>query len=108
MLDTFCPMGPVIATADEIPDPNRLRLRTMLNGEVVQDESTSDMNFSVAYLVSYISSLATLEPGDVILTGTPAGLGCMRSPQVFLRPGDRVEVEIEGIGTLGNKVVAET
>jgi 2-keto-4-pentenoate hydratase/2-oxohepta-3-ene-1,7-dioic acid hydratase in catechol pathway len=107
MLDTFCPMGPTIATADEVPHPNNLRLQTMLNDEVVQDESTSDMVFSVPQLISYISSLATLEPGDVILTGTPAGLGCMRNPQVFLRPGDRVTVAIERIGVLTSPVTAE-
>jgi acylpyruvate hydrolase len=107
MLDTFCPLGPVMVTADEIPDPTRLRLQTTLNGEVVQDEGTWDMHFSVAALISYISSLATLEPGDLILTGTPAGLGCMRNPQVFLRPGDRIDVSIEGIGVLSNPVVAE-
>jgi len=107
MLDTFCPLGPVLVTADEIPEPNRLRLRTILNGETVQDECTSDMLFPVRFLISYISSLATLEPGDLILTGTPAGLGCMRQPPVFLQPGDHISVEIEGIGTLTNPVVAE-
>lgn len=107
MLDTFCPLGPVMVTADEVPHPDRLGLRTMLNGDIVQDECTSDMLFDVATLISYISSLATLEPGDVILTGTPAGLGCMREPQLFLRAGDRVEVAIEGIGILTNPVVRE-
>ena len=107
MLDTFCPMGPVLVTADEIPDPNALRLRATLNGEIVQDQSTSDMLFSVAALISYISSLTTLEPGDIILTGTPAGLGCMRDPQIFLKPGDRITVSIEGIGVLDNPVIAE-
>jgi acylpyruvate hydrolase len=107
MLDTFCPLGPVLLTADEVPDPNALRLRTTLNGETVQDQSTSDMIFPVAGLISYLSSLSTLEPGDVILTGTPAGLGCMRQPQVFLKPGDRIAVTIDGIGTLDNPTVAE-
>jgi len=107
MLDTFCPLGPVLLTADEVPDPNALRLRTTLNGETMQDQSTADMIFSVTALISYISSLATLEPGDIILTGTPAGLGCMRSPQVFLKPGDRIAVTIDGIGTLDNPVIAE-
>ena len=106
MLDTFCPMGPVLVTANEVPVPNALRLRTILNGETVQDQSTSDMVFSVARLISYISSLSTLEPGDVILTGTPAGLGCMRNPQLFLQSGDRISVEIEGIGRLDNPVIA--
>jgi 2-keto-4-pentenoate hydratase/2-oxohepta-3-ene-1,7-dioic acid hydratase in catechol pathway len=107
MLDTFCPLGPVLVTRDEIPDPGALRLRTTLNGKMVQEASTSDMVFSVPFLIRYISSLATLEPGDVILTGTPAGIGCNRKPQVFLQPGDQVSVNIEGIGTLCNPVVAE-
>jgi 2-keto-4-pentenoate hydratase/2-oxohepta-3-ene-1,7-dioic acid hydratase in catechol pathway len=107
MLDTFCPLGPVLLTADEIPNPGQLRLRTLLNGQTVQDASTGDMVFTVPLLISYISSLATLEPGDVILTGTPAGIGCNRNPQVFLRAGDHVSVEIDGIGTLTNPVVAE-
>jgi acylpyruvate hydrolase len=107
MLDTFCPLGPVLATRDEIPDPDALRLKTTLNGQTVQDASTSDMVFPVPFLVSYISSLATLEPGDLILTGTPAGIGCNRKPQVFLRSGDTVSVQIDGIGTLSNPVVAE-
>jgi len=107
MLDAFCPLGSVLTTADEVPDPNALRLRTILNGETVQDESTSDMVFPVAALISYISSLSTLEPGDVILTGTPAGLGCMRDPPVFLKPGDQVTVTVDKIGRLDNPVIAE-
>jgi acylpyruvate hydrolase len=107
MLDTFCPLGPALVTADEVSDPGSLRLRTILNGRTMQDACTSDMVFSVPFLISYISSLATLERGDLILTGTPAGIGCNRKPQVFLRPGDRVSVEIDGIGMLTNPVVAE-
>src|SRR5262249_44346578 len=107
MLDTFCPLGPVLLTADEVPEPGSLRLRTTLNGQTVQDAGTSDMVFSVPFLISYISSLATLEPGDLILTGTPAGIGCNCNPQVFLQPGDHVAVTINGIGTLTNPVVAE-
>jgi acylpyruvate hydrolase len=107
MLDTFCPLGPVLLTADEVSDPASLRLKTTLSGRTVQDERLSDMVFSVSYLVHYISSLATLEPGDVILTGTPAGVGCNKQPQVFLHPGDRVCVQIDAIGTLTNPVVAE-
>jgi acylpyruvate hydrolase len=107
MLDTFCPLGPVLLTADEVPDPSALRLRTTLNGRTVQDGRASDMVFSVPFLVSYVSSLATLEPGDLILTGTPAGIGCNQNPQVFLRPGDVVGVTIDGVGTLTNPVVAE-
>jgi acylpyruvate hydrolase len=107
MLDTFCPLGPVLLTADEVPDTTALRLRTVLNGRTVQDACTSDMVFSVPFLVSYVSSLATLEPGDLILTGTPAGVGCNRQPQVFLRPGDQVSVTVGDVGTLSNPVVAE-
>jgi 2-keto-4-pentenoate hydratase/2-oxohepta-3-ene-1,7-dioic acid hydratase in catechol pathway len=107
MLDTFCPLGPALVTRDEIPEPGRLRLRTILNGRTVQDGCTSDMVFSIPSLISYISSLATLEPGDLILTGTPAGIGCNRTPQVFLQVDDRVEVRIEGVGSLSNPVVAE-
>lgn len=107
MLDTFCPLGPVLVTRDETPDPDSLRLKTILNEKTVQDACASDMVFSVPFLISYISSLATLEPGDVILTGTPAGIGCNQKPQVFLQTGDRISVRIEGIGTLTNPVVAE-
>jgi acylpyruvate hydrolase len=107
MLDTFCPLGPVLATRDEIPNPASLCLNTRLNGQTVQEACTADMVFSVPFLISYISSLATLEPGDVILTGTPAGIGCNQNPQVFLQPGDQISIEIEGIGTLANPVVAE-
>jgi acylpyruvate hydrolase len=107
MLDTFCPLGPVLLTADEVLDPDQLHLKTTLNGRTVQDECTSDMVFSVRFLISYISSLATLEPGDIILTGTPAGIGCNQRPQVFLRGGDRLGVEIQGIGILANPVIEE-
>jgi acylpyruvate hydrolase len=107
MLDTFCPLGPALLTQDEVPDPGCLHLETSLNGQKVQDRWTSDMVFSVPFLVSYVSSLATLEPGDVILTGTPAGIGCNRNPQVFLKSGDHISVRIDGIGTLANSVVAE-
>jgi acylpyruvate hydrolase len=107
MLDTFCPLGPVLLTGDEVPDPGSFCLKTVLNGQTMQEEWTSDMVFPVAFLISYISSLATLEPGDIILTGTPAGIGCNRKPQVFLQAGDRISVQIDGIGTLANPVVAE-
>jgi acylpyruvate hydrolase len=107
MLDTFCPLGPVLLTRDELPEPGCVGLKTMLNGQTVQDACTSDMVFSVPFLISYISSLATLEPGDVILTGTPAGIGCNRKPTVFLQAGDLISVQIDGIGTLANPVVAE-
>lgn len=104
--DTFCPLGPALVTRDEIPDPQNLRLRTILNGRVMQESSTSDMIFSVAQLVSFISQDTTLLPGTVILTGTPPGVGFARRPPVFLKPGDVVTVEIEGIGSLTNPVEA--
>jgi acylpyruvate hydrolase len=107
MLDTFCPLGPVLTTRDEIPDPDHLPIRTTLNGKTVQDACTSDMVFPVPFLISYISTLATLEPGDLILTGTPAGIGCNKKPPAFLRPGDCLSVEIAGIGALVNPVIAE-
>jgi 2-keto-4-pentenoate hydratase/2-oxohepta-3-ene-1,7-dioic acid hydratase in catechol pathway len=103
--DTFCPLGPVLVTADEIPDPQRLRLKTTVNGTVLQDGTTADMIFSVARLVSFLSQDTTLLPGTVILTGTPAGVGFVRKPPVFLQPGDRVTVEVEGIGALANPVI---
>ena len=105
-LDTFCPLGPVVVTADEIGDVDNLRLRTELNGEVMQDGSTADWLFSIPYLVSYLSSYFTLEPGDIVTTGTPAGVGCFRDPERYLRPGDVVTVEVENVGALTNPVVA--
>lgn len=105
-LDTFCPIGPHIVTADEIPDPQALAIRCVVNGEVVQDSSTKEMVFGVAELVSFISQGITLEPGDVIATGTPPGVGFARTPPVFLQPGDRVRVEIDGVGVLENGVVS--
>jgi 2-keto-4-pentenoate hydratase/2-oxohepta-3-ene-1,7-dioic acid hydratase in catechol pathway len=105
--DTFCPLGPVLVTADEIPDPNRLGIRTLLNGEVVQDSSTSDMIFDVPALVAFLSGSTTLLPGTVILTGTPEGVGMARRPPRWLRPGDEVTVEVDGIGSLTNPVAAE-
>lgn len=104
--DTFCPLGPVIVTADELPDPQVLALRTRVNGETVQDSSTSEMIFSVAELLAYCSRSFTLEPGDVVLTGTPWGCGEFMQPRRFLKPGDIVEVEVEGIGMLRNPVDA--
>jgi 2-keto-4-pentenoate hydratase/2-oxohepta-3-ene-1,7-dioic acid hydratase in catechol pathway len=101
-LDTFCPMGPWIVTADEIPDPQRLAIRCLVDDEVLQDANTSQMYFSVAEIVSYCSRSFTLEPGDVIATGTPSGVGAFRKPPRFLQDGERVTVEIEGIGALEN------
>jgi len=104
-LDTFCPLGPVVVTADEITDPQALRLSTRVNGEVMQDSSTDLMVFDVATLISFCSHSFTLEPGDVLLTGTPWGCGEFMDPQRHLAPGDVVECEIEGIGTLRNPVL---
>jgi 2-keto-4-pentenoate hydratase/2-oxohepta-3-ene-1,7-dioic acid hydratase in catechol pathway len=101
-LDTFCPMGPWIVTTDEIVDPQRLAIRCLVDGEILQDSHTSQMYFTVAEVVSYCSRSFTLEPGDVIATGTPSGVGAFRKPPRFLRDGERVTVEIEGIGALEN------
>ncbi|WP_337001932.1 MULTISPECIES: fumarylacetoacetate hydrolase family protein [unclassified Microbacterium] len=103
-LDSFCPLGPGIVTADEIVDPQALALRTRVNGRLVQDSSTAEMLFPVAALISYCSHLFTLEPGDVLLTGTPWGCGEFASPPTHLDEGDAVVSEIEGIGTLTNRV----
>ncbi|MBW0000848.1 MAG: fumarylacetoacetate hydrolase family protein [Verrucomicrobia bacterium] len=104
--DSFCPLGPCIVTADELPHPENVRLRTYLNGELMQDGSTSDWVFSLPELLSFLSHTMTLEPGDVISTGTPAGVGVFRKPQRFLRPGDVVRLEAEGVGVLENPVIA--
>jgi 2-keto-4-pentenoate hydratase/2-oxohepta-3-ene-1,7-dioic acid hydratase in catechol pathway len=101
-LDTFCPMGPWLVTADEIADPQALRIRSSVNGEVMQDASTADMIFGVAALVSFCSQAFTLEPGDVIATGTPSGVGWFRDPKKLLRDGDEMVVEIDGVGRLVN------
>ncbi len=102
--DTFYPMGPYLVTADEIPDPQALAIQTRVNGETMQDSSTAEMIFTVARIIAFITRTATLYPGDVISTGTPHGVGVFRSPQVFLKPGDVVEVEVEGLGVLRNPV----
>jgi 2-keto-4-pentenoate hydratase/2-oxohepta-3-ene-1,7-dioic acid hydratase in catechol pathway len=105
--DTFAPMGPVIVTADEIPDPHNLRISLRLNGEVLQDSNTSNLIFGIGKLIAFLSSVFTLEPGDVISTGTPAGVGFARKPPKWLQPGDEVAVDVESIGTLINPVIAE-
>ncbi|HVM62273.1 MAG TPA: fumarylacetoacetate hydrolase family protein [Verrucomicrobiae bacterium] len=105
--DTFAPLGPCLVTPDEIPDPNNLRIRTVLNDAVMQDCNTSDMIFDVATLIEFLSGSTTLLPGTVILTGTPHGVGMARNPPVWLKPGDTVTVEIESIGRLTNPVRAE-
>jgi 2-keto-4-pentenoate hydratase/2-oxohepta-3-ene-1,7-dioic acid hydratase in catechol pathway len=106
--DGFCPLGPRIVTADEIPDPNQLRLRTLLNGQVMQDHTTADMIFDVPALIESLSSTMTLRPGAVILTGTPQGVGFARNPPVWMNDGDVVVVEVEKIGRLENPVRRET
>jgi len=103
--DTFAPMGPWVVTADEIPDPHGLRIRTWVNGELRQDGSTGDMLHSVAKLISWFSRAVTLEPGDVIATGTPAGVGKGFDPPRFLRPGDTVRIAIDAIGAIEHAVV---
>ena len=105
--DTFCPLGPELITADEIPDPQNLRLRCILNNEVMQDGNTNDMIFSVAELIEFLSQGTTLLPGTVILTGTPSGVGFVRQPPVFLKAGDVVVIEVERVGVLTNPVVEE-
>ena len=105
-LDGFAPLGPFITTRDEIPDVQSLNIEGRLNGEVMQSSNTSKMIFKIAYLVSYLSQGITLEPGDVIATGTPDGVGIFRTPPVLLKEGDVYEVTIEGLGTLRNPVVA--
>jgi acylpyruvate hydrolase len=103
--ETFCPLGEPMATVGEVGDASGLRVVQKLNGTVLQDGNTSDLIFDVPYLVAFVSRLFTLEPGDVILTGTPAGVGYARDPKVALTDGDVVEVVVEGIGTLRNPVV---
>ncbi len=105
--DTFCPLGPVLVTADEIPNPNALQISTHINGELLQDCTTADMIFDVPTLIAFLSSALTLHPGTVILTGTPHGVGMARTPQRWLKDGDLVEVTIEQVGTLANGVLEE-
>ena len=104
--DTFCPTGPHLTTHDEIPDPHALAIRARVNGVTMQDSHTGKMIFRVPELIEFISASITLEPGDIIATGTPEGVGAFRKPPVFLKSGDVVEVEIEGLGILRNPVVA--
>ncbi len=105
--DTFAPMGPCLVTADEIPNPNTLPIRTILNGETMQDWNTDDMIFDVPALIEFLSGSTTLLPGTVILTGTPHGVGMARKPPRWLRPGDEITIEIDGIGRLTNPVELE-
>jgi 2-keto-4-pentenoate hydratase/2-oxohepta-3-ene-1,7-dioic acid hydratase in catechol pathway len=102
--DTFCPMGPAITTRDKVKDPQDLAVRAILNGTVLQDGNTRDMIFDVATLVAYLSRGMTLEPGDVIATGTPKGVGTSRTPPIYLKKGDVIEIEVGSLGTLVNPV----
>jgi len=106
-LDTFAPLGPFITTRDEIADVQALKIEGILNGEVMQSSNTSKMIFSVAFIVHYLSQAISLEPGDVIATGTPEGVGIFRKPPVLLKPGDVFDVVIENLGTLSNPVIAQ-
>jgi acylpyruvate hydrolase len=104
--DTFCPFGPWVTTADEVPDPENLRLRSWVNGDLRQDSNTSDLLFKLDYLVNFISETCTLEPGDLILTGTPSGVGMAMDPPQFLQDGDVVRMEIERLGTIEHRIAA--
>ena len=105
--DTFAPLGPELVTPDEVPDPQNLGIRLRLNGQTMQDSSTSQLVFGIDELIAYLSQVFTLEPGDMIFTGTPPGVGMARKPPVWLKPGDSVEVEIDNLGTLKNPVIAD-
>jgi 2-keto-4-pentenoate hydratase/2-oxohepta-3-ene-1,7-dioic acid hydratase in catechol pathway len=105
--DTFAPLGPELVSADEVPDPHALPIRLRLNGTTMQNSNTSQMIFNVGQTLAYLSQVFTLEPGDLIFTGTPPGVGFARKPPVFLKGGDTAEVEIEGLGVLRNPVVEE-
>lgn len=104
-LDTFLPVGPLVP-ASEVPDPQALPIRTILNGETMQDSNTANMVFSVAEIIAFVTQAITLEPGDLILTGTPAGVGIFREPQRLLQDGDEVTIEIDGLGSITNPVRA--
>jgi 2-keto-4-pentenoate hydratase/2-oxohepta-3-ene-1,7-dioic acid hydratase in catechol pathway len=106
--DTFAPTGPVLVTSDEVPDPHALRIQLRLNGQTMQDSNTREMIFSVGFVLSHLSKIFTLEPGDLIFTGTPPGVGMARKPPVYLKEGDVAEVEIDGLGLLRNPVVQGT
>ena len=105
--DTFCPVGPLVRASD-VSDPHALGIRAILNGETVQDSTTANLIFGIDEIVSYVTQTSTLEEGDLILTGTPAGVGVFRDPQRLLQPGDEITIEIDGVGSLTNPVVAET
>jgi len=104
-LDTFLPVGELVP-ASEVPDPQSLPIRAILNGQTMQDSNTSNQIFGVAEVIAFVSQAITLEPGDLIITGTPAGVGAFRTPPVWLQPGDEITIEIDGLGRLANPVVA--
>ena len=106
-VDTFCPVGPELVPASEVPDPHALRIRAIVSGEVLQDSTTANLIFGIDEIIEHITRTATLEPGDLILTGTPAGVGAFRDPKRFLDDGDEVTIEIEGLGSLTNPVRRE-
>ena len=103
--DTFCPVGPLVPAA-EVPDPHALRIRAILNGETMQDSTTANLIFGIDEVISYASQTSTLEAGDLILTGTPAGVGVFRDPKRLLQPGDTVTIQIDGVGEITNPVIA--
>ncbi|HEX8637405.1 MAG TPA: fumarylacetoacetate hydrolase family protein, partial [Pyrinomonadaceae bacterium] len=105
--DTFAPMGEYIATTDEIADPHNLQIQFRLNGETLQNSNTSELIFNIPELIEFLSRSITLEPGDIVATGTPPGVGFARKPPIFMKNGDVAEVEIEGLGILSNRVIAE-
>ena len=102
--DTFAPLGPFVLASDQVSDPHGLGIQCRLNGKTMQSSNTQELIFRIDYLIAHISKFVTLKPGDLIFTGTPAGVGAGRDPQVFLKPGDHLEVEIEGLGILANRV----
>ena len=104
--DTYCPVGPHLVPREKIADPQNLAIRAILNGETMQDSTTANMVFGVAEIIAYVTQTITLEPGDLIATGTPAGVGAFRDPKVFMQPGDEITIEIEGLGSLTNPVTA--
>jgi 2,4-diketo-3-deoxy-L-fuconate hydrolase len=103
--DTFCPVGPLVPRS-EVPDPHALRIRAIVSGETLQDSSTANLIFGIDEIISYASKTSTLEPGDLILTGTPAGVGVFRDPKRLLQPGDTVTIQIDGVGEITNPVIA--
>jgi 2-keto-4-pentenoate hydratase/2-oxohepta-3-ene-1,7-dioic acid hydratase in catechol pathway len=103
-LDTFCPLGPYLVTKEEVPDPHNLSIRSILNGEIMQNSNTQNLIFPIPFLIEFITRAFTLLPGDIILTGTPHGVGVFRDPKIFLKPGDTITIDVEKLGTLTNPV----